>query len=105
MGRSPPSTWPSSGRPSKSLRRLRTAPGWPSLPSSTESFNSPTCPNDQCFERTLKYSSSCSHRPIWPLFRFHLSNTFSSPSIEKTHKKIKKKKILWKKKKKKKKKK
>merc|ERR1719507_1218560 len=31
-----PSTWPSSGRPSRSLRRLRTGPGWPSLPSSTK---------------------------------------------------------------------
>merc|ERR1712038_399145 len=55
-----------------------------------------TCPNDQRFERTLNYFSSRSHRPIWPLFCSHLSNTFSSPSIEKTHKKIKNFKILFK---------
>merc|ERR1712107_670432 len=36
LRRSPPSTWPSSGRPSRSWRRPRTVPGWLSLPFTTK---------------------------------------------------------------------
>merc|ERR1712037_724707 len=44
LRRSPPSTWPSSGRPSRSWRSLRTVLGWLSLPSSTKIPTLPTRP-------------------------------------------------------------
>merc|ERR1739844_889073 len=44
LRRSPPSTWPGSGRPSRSLRSLRTVLGWLRLPFSTKITTLPTRP-------------------------------------------------------------
>merc|ERR1712107_170665 len=50
LRRSPLSTWLSSGRLSRSLRRLRTAQGCPSLPSCSELQVIEHCRQDQGFE-------------------------------------------------------
>merc|ERR1712203_835832 len=75
-------------RPSRSLRRPRTAPGCPSPPSciKLETRTLPTRP------RLRTDSALCLvfNRPLWPfLFCFHLSFTLSTPSIEKIQKNYK----------------
>merc|ERR1712211_34018 len=82
LRRSPPSTWLSSGRLSRSLRRQRTVLGSLSLPSSTKI---PTLPKkkDQGFEQTFRASFLAT---LALLFCFHAYHTLSTLSIEK-HKK------------------